>query len=91
MRHTAQGARVKKPAKPRNQAKKQKPSNWQAIVRRAVSKRRGNFNYKKANTKTPWRNNQDGFMVTSRENGPTKNQLNSLEEAGKKQITLKGE
>lgn len=86
MRHVAQGTPTKKPHKPRSQA--QKPIDWRAMVRSAVNKKQGNI--KKAIAKSSWKNNRDGFMVTSREHEPTKNQLNSLEEQDKKQIPLKG-
>lgn len=76
MRHVAEGTRVKKPFKPRNRTKK--PTDWRAAVRLALSKQRGNLNYKKAKTNTSWKNNRDGFMITSRGNKPTENQLDSL-------------
>lgn len=77
MRHVAEGTRVKKPFKPGPRNKK--PTDWRTTVRMALRKKQGNFN-----PKSPWRNNQDGFMVTGRNNRPTENQLDSLEKQKKR-------
>ncbi len=84
MRHIAEGTRVKKPFKPRPSRAK-KSTDWRKMVRLALGKKRGNLNYKKAVAKTSWKNNKDGFMLTSRENKPTKNQLGKLGKRFKKE------
>lgn len=69
-----------KPLKSEGQTKH--PTDWRKIVRRTVNRRRGTI--KKTNINSSWRNNRDGFMVTSREHQPTKNQIDSLEKRNNK-------